>query len=107
MIPLNDIVEPKVTISFVLNLINYIVNVNGHDHAQFIQSITCHFTCVLKMKKDTVDVKVVVNNAFNFENLFDDNGKGQSLEAEAAFVNNMEDGYDYANGIYNSYNYVD
>ncbi len=101
MIDLDDIVEPNVKISFGLHPTNYIANVNAHAHAQFIQMTTCHLTCVRKMKKNTVNRKVVVNNAFNFDNLFDDNGEGQTFEAAAPPTDDMED------GSYAGYAYVD
>ncbi len=80
---LDERVQPDVIISFGLHPTNYIANVNGHDHAQFIQMITFHLTCVWKMKKNTVDKKVVVNIAFDFNNLFDINGvKGKLLKQQ-------------------------
>ncbi len=66
-----------------------------------IQMITCHLTCVQKMKKNTVDRKVVVNNFFDFDNLFDNNGEGQTFEAAVPPADNMED------GRYACYAYVD
>ncbi len=63
--------------------------------------ITCHLTCVQKMKKNTVNRKMVVNNAFNFDNLFDNNGEGQTFEAAAPLADNMED------SSYAGYAYVD
>ncbi len=105
MIHLDEIVEPNVTISFSLHPTNYFASNNGHAHAQFIQMITCHLTCVQKMKKNTVDRKVIVNNAFNFDNLFDDTGEGQTFEAAAAPADDME--CDYADGSYDGCNYFD
>ncbi len=103
MIHLDEIVEPNVTISFGLHSTNYIANDNGHAHAQFIQIITCHLTCIWKMKKNTADRKMVVKNAFDF-NLFDVNCAGQTFEAAVAPADDMES--DYADGSYNGYNYV-
>ncbi len=105
VIHLDDIFELNVKISFGLHPTNYIANVNGHAHAQFIQMITCHLTCVQKMKKNTVDRKVVVNNAFDFNNLFNDNGEGQTFEAAAAPSDDMES--NIADGSYSDYAYVD
>ncbi len=44
---------------------------------------------------------MVVNNAFNFDNLFDNNGEGQTFEAAAPLADNMED------SSYAGYAYVD
>lgn len=84
VIILDEVVGLNRTISFGLHLTNYIATVNSHTHAQFIQMITCHLTFVQKMKKNTVDRKMVVNN------LFDDNGDRQTFEAAAAPEDNME-----------------
>ncbi len=105
VIHLDEIVGPNVTISFGLNPNNYIANVYSHSHAHFIQMITCPLTCVWKMKKNTIDRKVVVNNAFDFDKLFDDNCEGQTFEAAAAPTDDMES--HYVNGSYIGYHYVD
>ncbi len=57
------------------------------------------------MKKNTDDRKAVVNNAFKFDNLFHDNGEGQTFEAAAAPADNMES--NFADGSYSGHNYVD
>ncbi len=102
VIHLDYIVEPYVTISFSLHSTKYFADIISNSHAQFIQMITCHLTCVWKMKKNR---KVVVNNAFDFENLFDNNSEGQTLDAAPPPADNMEG--DYEIGSYNGYNYVD
>ncbi len=53
------------------------------------------------MKKNTVNRKVVVNNAFNFDNLVDNNDEGQTFDSAAPPADDMED------SSYAGYAYVD